>query len=587
MGVRAVLLLALLGACGSDPAAAPPRLTEDAVVLDVPEGLSRVVVEDAEGVPVASRRLPAPVEELVLPIPADVVGTLTVRTTTADGVEATHRLEREAPASPVRLELEAPVGQRRVAVDDGAELELALVDGAAVQVGIVLTARTATTVRWSLGSRSGERALRSGERLVELVTVSSEDTLVIEADDTQTRVRLTPRTQSLDEARANVELTQVVLPALPTGATDIALPAGRVTLPAPWWRELLGRLGLGTRARDGWTAWSWQALTLRNHGDQDVNLVIQATVHETDGSISEAFVPTMRDGRDEGGRVRALLRVPAGQEATASLPFFVDEAALAAVDVGERTWERRLEITPLGSEQALYVETRPLYVSRGSTALSLGLLAALLSAALGSALLVRRGPRWLREAATSELMTISLFGAMMFLLGAVGQLLTLSVAALLGPFATLLTGLLDDAFRYALFATLITLLPRPGTAALAVVTSWLLSGFGLGNFSPVDVLFVGSRVFWMEAALWLGGITRGRAWLTQGPWARWLRLTLAFGGASVLANATALILHMTLYRLFYADWYIALLLGGPGFLYVALACAVAVPFADSLRRVQR
>ena len=56
---------------------------------------------------------------------------------------------------------------------------------------------------------------------------------------------------------------------------------------------------------------------------------------------------------------------------------------------------------------------------------------------------------------------------------------------------------------------------------------------------------------------------------------------------TVLANGTALILHMTLYRLFYADWYIALLLGGPGFLYVALACAVAVPFADSLRRVQR
>jgi len=585
--VWAALVFVLLGACGSEREEVPPRLTEDAVVFEVPEGLSRVVVEDAQGLPVASRRLPAPVEALELPLPPDVVGTLTVRTTTADGVEATHQLEREAPASPVRVELEAPVGQRRVAVEDGLELELALVDGVAVQVGIVLTARTATTVRWSLGSQSGERTLRSGERLVELVQISSEDTLLVEADETQTRVRLSPRTQSLDEARANVELVGVVLPALPSGEPDIALPVGRVTLAAPWWRELLGRLGLGTRARDGWTAWSQQALTLRNHGDQDVNLVIQATVHEDDGRISEAFVPTLRDGRDEGGRVRALLRVPAGEEATASLPFYVDEAALAAVDVGERSWERRLEITPLGSDQALYVETRPLYVSRGSTALSVGLLAALLSAALGCGLLVRRGPRWLREAATSELMTISLFGAMMFLLGAVGQLLTLSVAALLGPFATLLTGLLDDTFRYVLFATLITLLPRPGTAALAVVTSWLLSGFGLGNFGPVDLLFVGSRVFWMETALWLGGVTRGRAWLSQGPWARWLRLALAFGCASLLANGTGLILHMTLYRLFYADWYIALLLGGPGFLYVALACAVAVPFADSLRRVQR
>jgi hypothetical protein len=48
-----------------------------------------------------------------------------------------------------------------------------------------------------------------------------------------------------------------------------------------------------------------------------------------------------------------------------------------------------------------------------------------------------------------------------------------------------------------------------------------------------------------------------------------------------------MVLHVVLYRLFLAPWYVAGVLIGPGFLYVLLACAVALPFADSLRKIQR
>ena len=57
--------------------------------------------------------------------------------------------------------------------------------------------------------------------------------------------------------------------------------------------------------------------------------------------------------------------------------------------------------------------------------------------------------------------------------------------------------------------------------------------------------------------------------------------------ASALSTLTGLSLHMALYRLYYADWYVAMLVLGPGLLYEALACAVAVPFAESLRGIQR
>ena len=57
--------------------------------------------------------------------------------------------------------------------------------------------------------------------------------------------------------------------------------------------------------------------------------------------------------------------------------------------------------------------------------------------------------------------------------------------------------------------------------------------------------------------------------------------------AAVLTSATGLVVSIVLYRLYFAGWYIGLILALPGFLYVCLACALAVPFADSLRRIQR
>jgi hypothetical protein len=46
-------------------------------------------------------------------------------------------------------------------------------------------------------------------------------------------------------------------------------------------------------------------------------------------------------------------------------------------------------------------------------------------------------------------------------------------------------------------------------------------------------------------------------------------------------------LSVALYRLFLADWYVVMMLLGPALGYTALACALAVPFAESLRRIQR
>ena len=81
-------------------------------------------------------------------------------------------------------------------------------------------------------------------------------------------------------------------------------------------------------------------------------------------------------------------------------------------------------------------------------------------------------------------------------------------------------------------------------------------------------------------------MTRGGAWRDEPAGRRWARLSVAFGGASVCTTLAALWMHVVLFRLSYAGWYIALQVLGPGLLYVVVACRVATGFAASLRRVE-
>jgi hypothetical protein len=537
------------------------------------EAIDKVEVLDPQGVPLLIQRAPAPVGELSMPVAWEQGGPHRVRVSEQDEV---HELSLEVPAErPAFLvQLEAPVGQERVRVEDGDELALSVVEGGTARIAVVVTALSAGPARVQVGQQAWTEELLAGQRLVALSEVSTATDVLAQG----LRFRVVPEALDPD----SLELVGRVLPAEAGGRPDPSRPRDRVTLPSRWWSSALKNLGLGYRRRDSWSAWAWQGVSLHNHGDQDLNVVVQTRILDEDG-VAEAFKPRVRDGDDGSGELRALLRVPAGQTATASIPVYADASQLRG---GEQV-TAEVQVIPLGASSPLIVDRRPLYVSRGSTLASVGLIAALGAALLGSLLLAVRGRRWLSEARTSELMTIALFGALTFLVGAAGRLLTTGVAMLLGPFATFLTALVDDTLRYALLACLLTLLPRRGVASLAVLVGWLLSGLALGSFSPTDLLFVGGRVFWLELFLWLAGITRVSGWQEGGALSRWLRLSLGFGLASLLTSATGLVLHVTLYRLFLAPWYVAGVLIGPGFLYVVVACGFALPFADSLRRIQR
>jgi hypothetical protein len=342
--------------------------------------------------------------------------------------------------------------------------------------------------------------------------------------------------------------------------------------------------------RDREAPWAFVAVELSNGAAAPLDVTVRMRILLPDGSVAPAFLPRVRERDTESGVVTALLRVPAAGRSRAVLPLFVDPRRLPA-ERGAHRFVREIAVHPVGATMTggarPLVRRDELRVRRGSSWAGTAFALSCVASGLGLGLLFGRGRRWLQDASISELVTIALFGNLMFVAGAASHLVALGLASVLGPFASLLTGLLDDALRYALLATLVTLRPRPGTAALAMVVHTLMRGLALGGFGPTDPLMLGAQVFWLEAGLWSCGLTRhAGAWRDEPRARRFLRLALALGLTSLASTALGLSASALLYRLWYAGWFVVLTLGLPGFAYTVVACALAVPFAESLRKVE-
>jgi len=574
-----LLALVLVGCGGSPELRVEPRSGGMDIESSVP--LDQVWLVDEHGWVVASRRLPAPGERVWLPTPWEGGRSYHVLGRAGD---ASGRVEVVTPIreGPIQVEVEAPLGQDPRRPRDGHPVEFSSIEGSRVPVGLTLEAREPVEVVVRVGDQVQQLRLQAaGERAVVVPEVDGPVEVEIQAGAQRLQFGLLPVPLTAAEASSRLEVVDVAFPTDGTGARDPARPPGRVTLPARWWESVVRRIGLGFRVAPDQAPWGWEAVTLANHGVQPLNVLVRSRVVDDLGVVVSVFRPRLREADGSLEEVVTMLRIPGRARATAVLPLYVDRASARP-----GAWTRELQVVPLGGEQPLLVDRRPLYLSVGNPWASSAFGLTLLGAAGGLAFLARGLRRWLGELRTSDLMTIGLFGSMIFVLSAASQLLGTVLGTVLGPFAPLVYGLLDDVLRTALVATLVTSLPRPGVASLGVLVGWLLQGLAMGSLNPVDLVFVGSRIAWMEGGLWVAGITRSPTWLDRGPFLRWLRLSAALGSASLLSTASGLVLHVMWYRLYFAAWYVAMILALPGFAYVLLGCAIAVPFAASLRQVE-
>lgn len=575
----------LLLACAPPPLEVTVAATGAGIEVAASRPVDTVEVLDARGLPELRRTLPGASAEVLLTddLPA---GEWTVRVR-AGADEVSRRVTVEA-TPPARVEVVASPGGRWEAPGDVVRVPV-VGERAEVLVSVVPGPGFPPELAFEAGETGTLTLEAPGKRVMRRVAVRAGDDLPVRVGDTT--FRLVGEAVDLDALRADVTLDGVDFPTDEGGNPDIGRAAWRVTVAAPWWQSVTRGLGLGLRATDQWSAWGFAGVRFTNHTDAPVDLSVTLQV-ESDGAPAPAFRPRLRSGDGDTGYVSALLRVPANGDATAVLPVFVDPATVTA-----GAYTTRVEARPMGAGTALWAATPPLYVRAGDTLAGLGFAGFTAASLAGLAWSLTRLRRWLEEAATSELMTIALFGTALFVVGSASDVVAMGVGALLGPFSTLLTGVLQDAGRVALLATLLTLLPRPGTLALATLTGWLGRSLTTGGFSPTDVLYTGAAVAFAEGFAWLGGLTRrtgggaGGAprlggWRDEGAVRRWARLSVAFGLANLCTTLGGLWMHIVLFRLYFADWYLALQALGPGFLYVVIACALAVPFAASLRKVE-
>jgi len=577
--VRLLVALILAG-CGREPLTAEVHAVGAGIEVVASAPIERVEIAEVGGGPLAARTLPVPTREATVLAPWRPEAAYEARLV-AGGEAIT--VPFDAPArGPLGVWLAAPVGQapRPVADDDGIPVTL-LGDGP-VEAAVIVESRVGGRV---VVSTPGDpvRVLdlpAPGMRGVVTFTLDAgAEVFGVMSGGEVVVAELIVERLPLDEARARLSVAATTLPADGRGRPDRSLPQDRIALPAPWWTALLRRFDLGWRARDDQAPWTFQAVTLRNDSEHDVSVAVSTRVEGDAGPVA-AFRSRLRGAETVSGAVSALVRVPAHDEATAILPVFVEERT-----VEEGVYTRVIEVTPLGSAEPLHRIEAPLVVTQGSAWASGGFLAALGASLAGLVLLARRGPKWLAALDTPDLVTIALFGSLTFVVAAAARLVGYGVAAVLGPFAPLVTGLVDDAFRTCLLAALVALVPRPGVVTLASLVGYLMRGLALGSFHPADLLYFGSIVLFLEGCLWVAGLTRDTGWVDESPVRRWVRLSLGFGVANALAVASGLVVTVVLYRLFFADWYVAMMVALHGFLYVVLGCAFAVPFADRVRKV--
>ncbi len=408
-----------------------------------------------------------------------------------------------------------------------------------------------------------------GSRALLPVQLSQSRTVQVGSDAVE--LVLVPRDPA--QVKADLRLGTAIFPASPDGDRDLGRPADAVVLPSPLWESGLAAAGWGTRMRAAEEPWASVTVPVENHGAVPLDLVVSATVSGVDGAAAPAFLPRLRSADGGTDRVVALLRVPAGATGRAVLPVFVD---VRTVTAGPYTLHT--EITPLGAPAVLAASEQTLVVRRGDGVVSVGFLLTLLTSVAGLLWTATTLPVWLRRASTTDLMVNALFGTALFVVSSATDVLAMSVGAMLGPFSSLFSGVLYDAGRTVLLATLLQLQPRPGTIALSILCSWLGRGVLLGSIGLPDLIHTGAAIALGEGFAWWAGLTRGK------PLSR-VRLSLAFGLSTALLTLCGLWLHMVLYRLSFAGWYIGMQVGLPGFLYVVLACQLAVPFARSLREV--
>ena len=368
------------------------------------------------------------------------------------------------------------------------------------------------------------------------------------------------RSATIDEIAAQLSIEAVLMPTDATGVFDPRQRPDAIYYPRPW----LGGLGrwFGAKARtvNYFQPVAYQTVYFRNRGQETIHVVVGSMNRDSkDGEPVPFLVPP--DAINAGtNRSVSFASLAGGSTTAVPLPIYFnpESAQTEGADfIGAGRYERAIEAKIWGSDGTVLHTTRPLLIATPNlhalfvTGFAIG------ATGLGLFILMGYHQRFFSQFSTKQLILIALFGTTIFIAVSVpATLFSNLTAALLGPLSFLVNGLINEILYYALLTSLLMLIPRFGVITLVSAVRLLLGGVTLGLFTPTALLYTGMIVLLLEAAFWIS--QKGRNFLI---------LALVFGICDALGVYVDFQLSMTLYRLFYADWYILTMIFVSGFAY--------------------
>lgn len=269
----------------------------------------------------------------------------------------------------------------------------------------------------------------------------------------------------------------------------------------------------------------------------------------------------------------ALISLDGQKSQTFIIPLYVDYFTILAGD-----YSLRVTVSGNGQEK---VQEVPLTITKKH---NLGLVAVGFSFLCFAALVVfsYKLKSCIYKIGAKGAITVALFAALSF--GGITLPTTLLgdlLHVFLGPFSGLFTGVLSGVLQYLLVVSLLVLFRAPGVLSLMYLVKYMLSGLMFGHFTPLGLLSLCVNIVILEAVLYFSGFYRkqelGRRYL--------LLVSILLGFGDALITFVNMQQMMFFYRLYYADWYLALYMLVNGVLYSSIGAWLGAKTGSKLQQV--
>ena len=393
------------------------------------------------------------------------------------------------------------------------------------------------------------------------------------------------RSASLDEIAGQLRIENITMPTGPSGMSDPRQRRDTISYPRP----LLGGLGkwFGAKASpsDEYQPVAYQTVHIHNQGKDTIHAIVASMNRDTQDREPVPFLSP--PDAVNAGTDRSLAFVSLAGESTTPvpLPIYLNPLSQQHQDVtGAGQYERAIEVKIWGGDAIALRATRPLLIVTPNFHALLVTSLVIIVTGLGVGLLLCFNQQLFTRFSTKQLILISLFGTTIFIaVNVPSTLLTNLISALLGPISSLVTGLINEMLYYALLVSLLILIPKFGVITLVTAVRLLLGGVTLGLLTPTILLHAVTAVLLLEFGFQIARKITLDSGAIGG--ANLLTLALIFGLCDAFTVYIDFQLSMTLYRLFYADWYILTRILVDGFTYTFIGVLLGKRLGSGLWRV--